>query len=108
MIARVITLIGLIIAAATPAGAVKKSSGGITCSSTGTERRDGKDQDGNKVNCLFDFCTYTQCSTSGGKIGNCVRKTEYSNARDCKAAARTGPGARVPNLRNAPPMKRMQ
>jgi hypothetical protein len=78
----------------------KRANGG-SCDTSGTERRDGKDQDGNKVNCLFDTCTYTECSTSGGAISNCVKKTEYSNARDCKAALTTTQGGlSLPNLDN--------
>lgn len=73
-----------------PAAAVPKGSGGQTCESVSTARKDGKDDQGSKVNCLWDTCTFTECSTTGGQIGNCVRKTEYSNPRDCKAAARTG------------------
>ncbi len=68
--------------------APKKSGSGVTCSSTGTERRDGRDDSGNKVNCLFDFCTFTECGPVGNQI-RCFQKTEYSNARDCKAAAAT-------------------
>lgn len=88
--------------------AVAKSSGGVTCESTGTERRDGKDQDGNKVNCLFDSCTFTECSTSGGTISNCVRKTEYSNARDCKAAAKTNLGGKIKLPKNGVLMQNKQ
>lgn len=80
--------------------APKQSSTGVACNSTGTARKDGKDQDGNKVNCLFDSCTYTECSTSGGAITNCVKKTEYSNARDCKAALTTHGGLSLPHLDN--------
>lgn len=78
---------------------IKRANGG-SCDTVGTERRDGKDQDGNKVNCLFDSCTYTECSTSGGAITNCVKKTEYSNARDCKAALTTHGGLSLPHLDN--------
>ena len=66
-------------------------SNGQACDSTGTARRTGTDQaTGEKLDCLWDTCTFTECSTSGGQVSNCVQKTEYSNARDCKAAARTG------------------
>ncbi len=69
--------------------APKKSGTGETCTSSGTERRDGKDAaTGEKFNCLFDYCTY--CSTSGGQIDCTKMVTEYTNGRDCKAAARTG------------------
>jgi hypothetical protein len=110
MIARATALICMVMIAASamPAGAAPKSSTGKTCESTGTERRDGKDDQGNKVNCLFDTCTYSECSTSGGQISNCVRKTEYSNARDCKAAARTGMGAKLPTLRNGTMLRTAQ
>lgn len=79
-----------------PAFAAPKSGpGGESCIETGTERRDGKDQDGNKVNCLWDFCKY--CDQSGGTINCSVQKTSYSNARDCKAAmARPGSGTMAP------------
>ncbi len=68
------------------AAAPKKSSTGENCSSSGTERRDGKDAaTGEKFNCLFDYCTY--CSTSGGQIDCSKLITEYTNGRDCKAAS---------------------
>lgn len=70
--------------------AVPVRSNGGACDSTGSARRDGKDQNGNKVNCLFDSCTYTECGTSGGTISNCVKKTEYSNPTDCHAALTIG------------------
>lgn len=60
--------------------APKRPDGG-TCDSTGTARRVGTDESGAKVDCLWDTCTYTECSTSGGQISNCVKKTTYSNAR---------------------------
>lgn len=62
--------------------------GSATCS---TERRDGKDQDGNKVNCLFDACVQLKCDVSGSQITNCIKETTYSNPRDCKAALRKPP-----------------
>jgi hypothetical protein len=62
----------------------KTSSTGVACNSTGTARKDGKDQDGNKVNCLWDTCTY--CGTTSGQIDCSRQVTEYSNPRDCKAA----------------------
>jgi hypothetical protein len=62
-------------------------SNGQPCDSTGTARKTGTDDQGNKLDCLWDTCTFTECSTSGGTVSNCVKKTEYSNARDCKAAA---------------------
>jgi hypothetical protein len=64
----------------------RRSDGGA-CDSTGTGRKQGKDDQGNKVDCMWDTCTFTQCDTSGGSISNCVQKTEYSNPRDCKPAA---------------------
>ena len=79
--------------------APKKGPGGETCTRTGTERKDGKDQSGNTVNCLWDTCTY--CSTSGGKIDCSVLKTSYSNPRDCKAAS-IRPPARAPFMQRAP------
>ena len=74
------------------ASAKPKRADGGTCESVGTARKDGKDQDGNTVNCKWDTCTYTKCDTSGGKIGKCSKVTEYSNPRDCKAAAGTTNG----------------
>ncbi len=67
----------------------KRADGG-QCDSTGTGRKTGKDEQGNKMDCLWDTCTFTQCDTSGGTVSNCVKKTEYSNARDCKAVAKGG------------------
>jgi hypothetical protein len=93
---------------ATDAFAVPKASGGQTCESTGTARKDGKDDQGHKVNCLWDTCTYTECSTSGGQISNCVRKTEYSNPSDCHAALSTGVKNKLPMLKNGGTMKKLQ
>lgn len=83
--------------------APKKGPGGETCTRTGTERKDGKDQDGNTVNCLWDTCTY--CSTSGGKIDCSVLKTSYSNPRDCKAVSARAP-ARRPFMQSVPSQAR--
>lgn len=88
------------------ASAAPKRADGGQCDSVGTARKDGKDQSGNTVNCLWDTCTYTQCDTSGGTVSNCVKKTEYSNARDCKAAAARG-GTRAP-LMQAPATNRLK
>lgn len=61
----------------------KTSAGGNTCISTGTARKVGTDQDGNKLDCLWDTCTYCSVGTSI----NCTKlTTEYSNARDCHPA----------------------
>jgi hypothetical protein len=65
--------------------APKTSSTGVACNSTGTARKDGKDQDGNKVNCQWDTCTY--CGTTSGVIDCSKQLTEYSNPTDCHAAA---------------------
>ena len=95
-------LIGAILAMALagPADALKRANGG-SCDSVGTGRKTGTDDQGNKLDCLWDTCTYTQCNTSGGQISGCVQKTEYSNARDCKAAARGGiKGTKIPGLLN--------
>ncbi|MGD9915655.1 MAG: hypothetical protein AB7S80_16375 [Rhizobiaceae bacterium] len=70
-------------------------SNGQACDSTGTARKTGTDEAGNKLDCLWDTCTFSECSTSGGTISGCVQKTEYSNARDCKAAARGVKGTGV-------------
>jgi hypothetical protein len=82
-----------------PASAApKKSSTGETCTSSGTERRNGKDAaTGETFNCLFDFCTY--CSTTNGQIDCSKLVTEYTNGRDCKAASagiRGRPGVAQP------------
>lgn len=74
----------------------RRSDGGA-CDSTGTGRKTGKDDQGNTVDCMWDTCTFTTCDTSGGTVSNCVKKTEYSNPRDCKAAAQGGiKGTRAP------------
>ncbi len=85
----------------------KRSNGG-TCNSTGTQRKTGTDDQGNKLDCLWDTCTFTECGTSGGEISGCVKKTEFSNARDCKAAAaRPGiKGTKVPGLKNGGVLKK--
>jgi hypothetical protein len=84
------------------ADAVPKRSNGGSCDTTGTARKSGTDDQGNKLDCLWDTCTFTECGTSGGEISGCVKKTEYSNARDCKAAAaRPGvKGTKNLNLKN--------
>lgn len=61
------------------------------------ERRDGKDQDGNKLNCLFDACTQLKCDVKGKTISNCRSETTYTNARDCKAAASRKPPRKETN-----------
>jgi hypothetical protein len=84
------------------ADAAPKRSNGGACDSTSTARKEGKDDQGNKLDCLWDTCTFTECNTSGGQISGCAQKTEYSNARDCKAAAvRPGiKGTKIPGLKN--------
>jgi hypothetical protein len=74
----------------------KRPDGGA-CDTTGTERKTGTDDQGNKLDCLWDTCTYTKCNTSGGQISGCEKRTDYSNARDCKAVAKSGiKGTRTP------------
>jgi hypothetical protein len=69
----------------------KKSSTGVACNSTGTARKDGKDQDGHKMNCLWDTCTF--CGTTSGTIDCSKQVTEYSNPTDCHPVANIqGPG----------------
>lgn len=94
--------------AASPAlAAPKTSSTGKTCESTGTATKDGKDQDGNTVSCTRDTCTFTECSTSGGQISNCVRKTEYSNPRNC-TAKRAMPGKSAPLVDKLQNLQKLQ
>jgi hypothetical protein len=91
----------IVLAFASLADAQPRRADGGACGSTGTARKTGTDQQGNKLDCLWDTCTYSECGTGGGQISNCVTKTEYSNARDCKAAARNGiNGMRIPGLKN--------
>lgn len=87
----------LVLVPLTESHAKPKRSDGGACDTTGTARKTGKDDQGNSLDCLWDTCTFTQCDTNGGTISNCVQKTEYSNARDCKAAAKSGiKGTRTP------------
>ncbi|MHA1547029.1 MAG: hypothetical protein ACTSUY_11510 [Alphaproteobacteria bacterium] len=67
-----------------------KRRDGQACASTGTARKDAT-QDGKKINCLFDTCTYTKCKETDGKIDTtkCSTVTEHSNARDCKPVKST-------------------
>lgn len=81
----VLSLVVLSLSTISDASAAAKSSGGIACNSTGTARKDGKDQDGNKVNCQWDTCTF--CGTVNGVIDCSHQVTEYSNPSDCHAAA---------------------
>jgi hypothetical protein len=91
----------MVLALTSLADAKPRRSDGGACDSTGTARKEGKDDQGNKLDYLWDTCTFTECNTSGGQISGCVQKTEYSNARDCKAAARPGiKGTRIPGLKN--------
>jgi hypothetical protein len=92
----------IVLAFTSLADAAPKRSNGGACDSTGTARREGKDQQGNKLDCLWDTCTFTECNSGGGEISGCAQKTEYSNARDCKAAAvRPGiKGTKNPGLKN--------
>ena len=92
----------LVLAMTSLADAKPKRSNGGTCDSTGTARKTGTDDQGNKLDCLWDTCTFTECNTAGGQISGCVQKTEFSNARDCKAAAaRPGiKGTKIPGLKN--------
>lgn len=81
----VLSLVVLSLSTTSDVYAAAKSSGGIACNSTGTARKDGKDQDGNKMNCQWDTCTY--CGTTQGVIDCSKQITEYSNPTDCHAAA---------------------
>jgi hypothetical protein len=92
----------MILALSSLADSAPKRSNGGACDSTGTARKTGKDDQGNNLDCLWDTCTFTECGTSGGEISGCVKKTEYSNARDGKAAAvRPGiKGTTLPGLKN--------
>lgn len=84
-------------------------SNGAACDSIGTARKTGTDQNGNKLDCLWDTCTFSECSTSGGTVSNCVQKTEYSNARDCKAAAKSGAsGAMSPAIKGGNKLQKAQ
>lgn len=91
----------LVLALTTLADAQPRRADGGACGSTGTERKTGTDDQGNKLDCLWDTCKYNECNGSGTHI-TCVTKTEYSNARDCKAAAaRPGiKGTKNPGLKN--------
>ncbi len=91
---RIMSLACVLLASALVANAdaaPKKSSTGAACSSTGTERKDGKDQSGNTLNCQWDTCTYCAGPHSSATQIDCsVLKTEYSNPTDCHAAAKSG------------------
>ena len=87
----------MVFVSVTASDAAPKRADGGKCGSTGTGRKTGTDDQGNKMDCLWDTCTFTTCDTSGAAVSNCVKKTEYSNARDCKAAAQSGiKGTRSP------------
>jgi hypothetical protein len=89
----------VVLAFTTLSDAKPRRSDGGACDSTGTARREGKDDQGNKLDCLWDTCTYNACDGSGTHI-TCVTKTEYSNARDCKAARAGIKGTKIPGLKN--------
>ena len=87
MLGAILPLCALLLAATTSSAmAEAKSSGGVTCNSSGTARKDGKDQNGNKMNCKWDTCTF--CGTTSGVIDCTKQVTEYSNPTDCHAAAK--------------------
>ena len=90
----------LVVAAPVALAAPKKSNNGLhNCESTGTARKNGKDDQGNTVNCLWDTCTYTVIDDASGVIR---KQTDYSNARDC-TAAKTSPGLVRPPVSKRPP-----
>jgi hypothetical protein len=90
--------VALIIFAAPASAAPKTGSGGQTCDES--ESNVKHDIGGKHYTC--DKCVYSVCSTSGGTLNNCVRKTEWSN---CVAAAGGGGGGagKVDVDRMAPP-----
>jgi len=69
------------------ASAVPVSRDGTKCEKNSTARKDAT-QDGKKINCLFDTCSYPKCEEKDGKIDltSCKTVTEHTNARDCKPA----------------------
>ena len=84
-IAAVLGIVLVALSTADAWAAAKVSSTGVACNTTGTARKDGKDQDGNKMNCQWDTCTY--CGTTTGKIDCSKQITEYSNPTDCHPVA---------------------
>ena len=72
----------LLIGFTLPVAFATEAAGEPDCSKT--ERRDGKDQDGNTVNCLWTVCEELECSASGDKISDCKKKTSYKDPRDCR------------------------
>lgn len=82
--APILAAAALVLFAGDAPAAPKTSAGGVPCITSGTARKVGQDQDGNKLDCLWDTCTY--CAV--GNSINCSKlTTEYSNARDCHAVA---------------------
>jgi hypothetical protein len=63
-----------------------KSSTGANCTKSGSERHVGTGSDGKKYDCMMDFCTY--CGVTSGTIDCSHLITEWSNATDCKPAAK--------------------
>jgi hypothetical protein len=76
---------------------------GQSCKSSGITTVNGV-QDGKKVKCTADYCTYDECETSGPNIGKCSTKTHYVNVRDCHPArTSTTPPNRILPGQLAPP-----
>jgi hypothetical protein len=70
--------------------AAPKSSTGVACNKSGSERHVGTGSDGKKYDCMMDFCTY--CGTTSGVIDCSKQVTEWSNATDCKPVAKISTG----------------
>ena len=66
--------------------AAPKSSTGVACNKSGSERHVGTGSDGKKYDCMMDYCTY--CGTTSGTIDCSKQVTEWSNATDCKPVAK--------------------
>ena len=70
--------------------AAPKSSTGVACNKSGSERHVGTGSDGKKYDCMMDFCTY--CGTTSGVIDCSKQVTDWSNATDCKPVAKISTG----------------
>ena len=82
----IVLSVALLTLSVTDALAAPKSSTGVACNKSGSERHVGTGSDGKKYDCMMDYCTY--CGTTSGVIDCSKQVTEWSNATDCKPVAK--------------------
>ena len=86
----IVLSVALLTLSVTDALAAPKSSTGVACNKSGSERHVGTGSDGKKYDCMMDYCTY--CGTTSGVIDCSKQVTEWSNATDCKPVSKLSTG----------------